>query len=190
MKNSIFTAALLLAGVSNVLAASSVDLSVTGAITPAACTPALSGGGVVDHGKISFSDLNPVPSRDTALPVASLALSVNCTAATLFAIKSSDNRGGTSAEPGAGLSSFGLGLVNGDKKVGWYTLKTSSSLADGVSQPVIESADGKVWFNAPEVPRSGSPIGCAPSTLAPAPIRTAAGTGHDIGSVDTDHDLA
>lgn len=150
MKNRIFTAALLLASVSNVLAASSVDLSVTGAITPSACTPALSGGGVVDHGKISFSDLNPVPSRDTALPVASLALSVNCTAATLFAIKSSDNRAGTSAEPGAGLSSFGLGLVNGDKKVGWYTLKTSSSLADGVSQPVIESADGKVWFNAPE----------------------------------------
>ncbi|ONH55214.1 Protein of unknown function [Pseudomonas cedrina] len=149
MKNSIFTAALLLASVSNVLAASSIDLSVTGAITPAACTPALSGGGVVDHGKISFSDLNKAWPYQTQLPVATLALSVNCSAATLFAVKSHDNRAGT-VSAGFDVSSFGLGLVNGDKKVGWYTLKMSNSLADGVPQSVIESVDGKTWFDAPE----------------------------------------
>ncbi|MDQ0650568.1 DUF1120 domain-containing protein [Pseudomonas cedrina] len=148
MKNSIFTAALLLAGVSNAWAASSVDLSVTGAITPAACTPALSAGGVVDLGKISVSDLNS--GRDTPLPPQSLALTVNCTAATLFAVKASDNRSGSSGDWGAGLSSFGLGLVDGDKKVGWYLLKMSNSLADGVSQPVIESMVGDVWLNAPD----------------------------------------
>ncbi len=150
MKKSLFTVALLLAGASTALAASSVDLTVTGAITPAACTPALSGGGVVDHGKISFSDLSNVWPYRTELPVASLALSVNCTAATLFAVKSSDNRAGSSGADGAGLSSFGLGLVNGDRKVGWYTLKMSNSSADGVARPLIESVDGKTWFDAPQ----------------------------------------
>ncbi|PNA52870.1 hypothetical protein C1Y14_34105, partial [Pseudomonas sp. MPR-R5B] len=41
------------------VAASSVDLTVTGLITPTACTPSLSANGVVDHGKISAKDLSP-----------------------------------------------------------------------------------------------------------------------------------
>ncbi|WP_256671205.1 DUF1120 domain-containing protein [Pseudomonas gelidaquae] len=49
----LISAALLLAGVSNVMAASSVDLGVVGVITPSACTPILSNNGVVDYGKIS-----------------------------------------------------------------------------------------------------------------------------------------
>ncbi|WP_330220783.1 DUF1120 domain-containing protein [Pseudomonas frederiksbergensis] len=46
------------------LAASSTDLTVTGTITPSACTPSLSGNGVVDYGKISARDLN----QDTSTP--------------------------------------------------------------------------------------------------------------------------
>ncbi|WP_256590845.1 MULTISPECIES: DUF1120 domain-containing protein [unclassified Pseudomonas] len=41
------------------MAASSVDLTVTGTITPAACMPSISNGGAIDLGKISAKDLNP-----------------------------------------------------------------------------------------------------------------------------------
>ena len=69
---------------SNVHAASSVDLRVTGSITPSACVPQLSSGGLIDYGKISVKDLR----WDKVMPVQRLQLSVNCDAATFFAIKS------------------------------------------------------------------------------------------------------
>lgn len=174
MKKSIITVALLSAMVGQAVAASSVDLSVTGSITPASCTPALSAGGVVDHGKISVKDLNPVPSYHTVLPLATLGLSVNCTASTLFAIKSTDNRVGSSAEPLGGISSFGLGLVNGDRKVGWYTLRMSNALGDGAARPVIESINGKVWFSTPDDSQIWQPDWMralnAGSDVSPAPL--------------------
>ena len=143
---NLMVAAIALAAVGQAMAASSVDLSVKGSITPAACTPTLSGGGVVDHGKISYSDLNR--SRDTKLPSVTMPLTVKCTASTLFAINTSDNRAGSSSEWSGGPSSFGLGFVNGDVKVGFYMLKMNNSKADGVPQAVIESADGATWFDA------------------------------------------
>lgn len=145
---NVMAAAIALGGVVPVLAASSVDVNVKGSITPAACTPALSGGGVVDHGKISRKDLNQgnVP---TALPVATLRLSVECAAPTLIAIKSRDNRAGSSGEEFIGKrENFGLGLVDGNKKVGWYLLKTLNGQADGVDRPMIESYDGASWSDA------------------------------------------
>ncbi|MCR4539250.1 DUF1120 domain-containing protein [Pseudomonas sp. 18.1.10] len=145
---NVMAAVIALGGVGQVLAASNVELNVNGRITPAACTPALSGGGVVDHGKISRKDLNPgnVP---TALPVATLRLSVECAAPTLIAIKSRDNRAGSSGEEFIGKrENFGLGLVDGDKKVGWYLLKTLNGQADGVDRPMIESDDGASWSDA------------------------------------------
>ncbi|HEC53920.1 MAG TPA: DUF1120 domain-containing protein [Gammaproteobacteria bacterium] len=143
---SLMTMAIALAGGGQAMAASSVDLSIKGSITPAACTPTLSNGGVVMHGKISYSDLNRYGA--TKLPTATIALSVNCTALTLFAIKPTDNREGSSSEWPGGPSSFGLGFVNGDAKVGFYSLKMNNSKADGVLQTVIESVDGETWFDA------------------------------------------
>lgn len=143
---SLMTTVIALASVGQAMAASSVDLSVKGSITPAACTPTLSGGGVVDHGKISYSDLNR--NGDTNLPTVTMPFTVNCTAPTLFAINTTDNRVGSSSEWSGGPSSFGLGFVNGDVKVGFYMLKMSNSKADGVPHVVIESADGKTWFDA------------------------------------------
>ena len=51
-------AALLLGTSSLTLAASSLDLTVKGIITPSACAPVVSGGGNVDFGKVSVKDLN------------------------------------------------------------------------------------------------------------------------------------
>lgn len=143
---NVMVAAIALGGVGQVLAASSVDLTVKGSITPAACTPTLSGGGVVDHGKISRKDLDQ-SNKPTVLPVATLRLNIECSSPTMIAIKSRDNRVGSSGEDTPGQPNFGLGLV-GDKKVGWYLLKTANGQADGVDRPMIESNDGTSWSDA------------------------------------------
>ena len=139
-------AAALLLGTSSVMAASSVDLRVVGKITPSACTPALSNGGVVDHGKISAQDL--AAWGPTVLPEASMELSITCDAPTLIAVKSTDNRAGTAADSSGSPSMFGLGLASGDQRIGWYTLAMNEISADDVPGMPIESVEGNVWFDA------------------------------------------
>lgn len=100
------------------MAASTVDLNVNGRITPVACTPILSAGGLVDFGKISQQDLNL--TSGTRLPVKSLTLTVNCNGAARYALRMRDNRDGT-----AHVNSeiyYGLGLDSSGNKVGVYSL--------------------------------------------------------------------
>ena len=153
MKQSLtlLVTAIVLAAISPVHAASDNDLSVKGVITPSACTPVLSADGVVDHGKISAQDRDKYGL--SPLPDVTLQLAINCAAQTLIAIKSKDNRPGTNATypPTHGdTTSFGLGLTSDGKKVGNYRLQMRNSTADGNSRGVIESTDGKTWFNAPD----------------------------------------
>ncbi|MGU9855965.1 DUF1120 domain-containing protein [Pseudomonas sp. LF245] len=99
-------------------AASTVDLAVTGLITPMACTPLLSSGGLVDFGKISRNDLNL--TNGTRLPHKYLTLTVNCNAAGRFALRMRDNRDGT-----AHVNSeifYGLGLDISGNKIGVYSV--------------------------------------------------------------------
>ncbi|ARB26335.1 DUF1120 domain-containing protein [Pseudomonas tolaasii] len=99
-------------------AASTVDLAVTGLITPMACTPLLSGGGLVDFGKISRNDLNL--TNGTRLPHKYLTLTVNCNAPGRFALRMRDNRDGT-----AHVNSeifYGLGLDTSGNKIGVYSV--------------------------------------------------------------------
>ncbi len=136
--------ALLITGTAPVFAASTVDLTVKGIITPNACTPVLSGGGVIDHGKISAKDLNT--DKMTLLPKASLQMTVTCDAAALFALKATDNRAGSAAAGGY----FGLGLINGTQKLGTYNLNMGSStnppVADGeVVQSIASWDNGTTW---------------------------------------------
>ncbi len=119
---SLLSSALLLAMNSSVFAASSVDLTVKGLITPSACTPSLPGN--VDFGKIAAKDLNQ--DSYTPLEKKSLQLSVNCDAATLFAIHPLDNRAGSAAYG----ASFGLGLINENQKLGVYQLTFSNPAAE------------------------------------------------------------
>ncbi|MCU1760554.1 DUF1120 domain-containing protein [Pseudomonas sp. 14P_8.1_Bac3] len=145
-KLSYLTAVVCLAAASNVSAASSTDLSVKGTITPAACVPQLSNGGVVDHGKISIKDLPGSIGAIKPLPNVTLQLSVSCDAATFFAVKSTDNRKNTAADNS--ISSFGLGLGENDQKLGLYTLRMENALADGAQASLVESVDGTTWFLA------------------------------------------
>lgn len=141
--NTLF-AALLLSSAGNVLAASSVDLTVKGLITPSACEPTLSNGGVVDIGKISAKDLNA--DRPTGLTNPSLQLTVTCDAATLMAMELTDNRAGSNYEDFIGY--YGLGLINGSEKLGDMEMRIINPVADSVAAQMISSQDGGLtWYN-------------------------------------------
>jgi type 1 fimbria pilin len=138
---SLLTAALLLTGASSAFAASSTDLTVTGLITPASCTPSLVDGGVVDYGKLSAKDLNPTAS--TPLDEKTIRLTVNCDASTPFAISTIDNRKETPI-PSSNIN-FGLGEINGTEKLGYYNLRLVNPVAD-VPVTTLQSRDnGGTW---------------------------------------------
>ena len=129
-------ASLLLANASTALAASQIDLSVTGVITPKACTPGLSDGGTVDHGKLTSRDLNQ--DRDTLLPRNTLRLNVQCEGSTLFALTTIDNRHGTAVIP----NHHGLGTTPNDENLGSVSLTLNNPVADTQAVRTIVSLDG------------------------------------------------
>lgn len=114
------------------MAASSVDLSVKGLIAPVACTPVLSGGGLIDFGKISQQDLNL--ATGTRLPLKYLTLTVSCNGASRYTLRMRDNRDGT-----AHVNSeiyYGLGLDSSGNKVGVYSVSVDpkQTVADALPQ--------------------------------------------------------
>lgn len=134
-------ASVLLLNSATAFAASSVDLTVKGLIVPSACTPSLSGGGVIDHGKISAKDLNP--DNPTVIGNHTLVMAVNCDAAIQFAVHSIDNRASSGI-----TSNYGLGFVNDTQKLGGYSLTLANPIAeDGVVvQPIASNDQGNTWF--------------------------------------------
>lgn len=130
-------AAALLASAGNAVAASSVDLTVKGTITPSACKPSLSNGGVYDIGKLSAKDLNS--ETFTRLERHTMQFEVSCEAPTLIALESKDNRHGSEFQDDG---NFGLGLINGTEKLGSFAVVMPNATADGVPVRVIESMDG------------------------------------------------
>ena len=80
------------------LCASQVDVTLTGSITPSACTPTLSPSGVVDHGRVPARSLNQY--EFTELPARTLDLSVTCNHSVLFVLVGVDNRADSSVGPG------------------------------------------------------------------------------------------
>lgn len=128
-------------------AASTSDLSVKGSITPSACEPLISGGGVVDFGKISVGSLNA--DQFTALPNQSLHLSVRCEGATFFTLNTVDNRAGTSANHDYW---HGLGMTPNNEKIGGSSFHLYTPVADGVAARIINSNDGGVsWIPASQL---------------------------------------
>lgn len=141
-RNLLLTA--LLASSGHTVAASSIDLSVKGTITPSACVPALSNGGTYDLGKISARDLNA--DKPTQLRGQYPQLTVTCEGATLMAVQARDNREGSDFI--GSVDYFGLGLINGSEKLGAMTLRLSNPVADGAASRIIDSEDGgKTWNN-------------------------------------------
>jgi hypothetical protein len=124
------------------LAASSADLTITGLITPVACTPTFPSGGVIDLGKISSGDLNM--DRNTLVGSHPLTLTVNCSAPATFAINPIDNNPGTTIGDW-----FGLGLTDDGEKLGFFYPKILRASADATAADPIESNDsGATWAKA------------------------------------------
>ncbi|NWC74511.1 DUF1120 domain-containing protein [Pseudomonas sp. P7759] len=149
MKDSLtaLAGALLIAHGTVALAASSVDLSVKGSITPSACTPSLSDGGVVDYGKISAQDLNP--TGVTELPKAFFKLAVNCEGRSLFGLAAQDNRSSVAGSS----ASFVLGRISPTNWIGTYFLSMANLVADDPSAYPIYSVDnGSTWLFDPDKP--------------------------------------
>ncbi|KRP64255.1 DUF1120 domain-containing protein [Pseudomonas orientalis] len=166
---SLLSSALFLALTSSAFAASSVDLAVKGSIVPSACTPALSEGGVVDYGKIAAKDLNV--DTETSLPTKALQFSVSCDAATLVAVRTMDNRTGSSSGV-LDSEKFGLGLINnGTEKLGYMGVRflNSSLIVDDAPAGSLSSRkkegpwmSSRYWaheiYLTPTVPGGTTPI--------------------------------
>ncbi|ARB26343.1 DUF1120 domain-containing protein [Pseudomonas tolaasii] len=143
MKDSLIALAgvLLIAHGTLALAASSVDLSVKGAITPSACTPSLSNGGLVDYGKISAQDLDP--TGVTELPRTLFKLAVNCEGSSLFALDAQDNR---SSIAGPAIS-FVLGRISPTNWIATYFLTMENVVTDDpTAYPIYSLDNGSTWI--------------------------------------------
>ncbi|MBT2372111.1 DUF1120 domain-containing protein [Pseudomonas fluorescens] len=135
------SAGLLLVGSASTFAASTVDLTVKGLIVPSACTPELSRGGVIDHGKISAKDLQT--DKPTLIGTHVMTLVMVCDSAISVALHSIDNRSGSSLLP----TGYGLGLINSDQKLGWFTLMLRNAVADTAQvQPIASQDGGNTWY--------------------------------------------
>lgn len=175
MKTKSFAAFILLAAVvfaAPALPAQSINVSVIGTVTPAACLPTLAGGGVVDYGNIPASGLNM--STFNVLPSKAVAFSVTCAAPMRIAISTIDNRL-ASVVPGAAAAlvpglldsyNFGLGTVSG-ANVGGYTLTFGTFTIDGSQMQSLTSMNGGTnWFVASPLVSSGHLLSWGISAVA------------------------
>lgn len=135
----------LLGLVGSTHAASTAELTVTGLITPMACTPVFSAGGRVDFGKISQQDLNQ--AKPTMLALKTMTLTVSCNSAGRYALRMRDNRDGT-----AYVNSeiyYGFGLDGSGGKIGVYSLKFDPKQTVADALPVIygteSTTNGVAW---------------------------------------------
>ncbi|MCT4704950.1 DUF1120 domain-containing protein [Enterobacteriaceae bacterium H11S18] len=145
MQKTVCALAVLAATTTSVMAAESVDVKVTGTVSPSACTPTLSGGGLVDYGTIKASTISA--DAYTVLDWKSLNFNIHCDAPAKVAVKAVNNRpntaaGVTESPSGAGPSPVqlqpemptsavvGLGMAD-TAKIGGYTLQLTDAKVDG-----------------------------------------------------------
>ncbi|HBU6133174.1 TPA: DUF1120 domain-containing protein [Enterobacter chuandaensis] len=154
-------ASVLAVAASSAMAASSIDIQVTGKIVPASCTPTFtSGGGIADYGTMKVASLNS--TKATALAdVKIIPISITCEDATRIGVTFNDAHA-DSAPTGdvpvafidldfetSARNTAGLGMYNG-KKIGAYSLGIQSEAGTvtndaGDNLYPIFSKDGASW---------------------------------------------
>lgn len=155
MKKSVL-ALVVMAASGHAMAADSVDVKVIGTITPAACTPTLSGGGTVDYGNIKALSLDA--ANYTKLDVKTIDLAINCDAPTKVALTAINGRPNTMAgavETDAGatppvslIANNGVGLGMADSaKIGGYVIAYGAPVADGVAVSTLYAAVNSSTWN-------------------------------------------
>lgn len=176
MKNTMLLCALFIALTAsmNIHAADTAELKVKGTVRPAACTLTLGGGGTVDYGHITNSQLSG--SKPTKLPPKTIPYSVNCpNGGAIIGVMLTDNRK-ASVVKGMIISTegdnFGLGTVNG-KNLGVFIVGTNTTdlRIPGHDNPwapyeLSSINGGQSWW-----PR-GYPVGSYPASLPPNVMRS------------------
>lgn len=127
---NLFAVAALVSVMPAAFAASTVDLTVSGTIIPASCTPVLSATDI-NFGKISSADLLPDELNNRIGKNIRTTLSVNCSSPTIYGLRGIDNRS-TSVIPTGFHSPYGLGFTPNGEKLGGHHLEilAGSSLID------------------------------------------------------------
>ena len=150
---------LLLTNIGPAIAASFVDITVTGRVTPDACHVTLSDEGTVDHGKIPSHTLSS--TEFTVLPSRLLELNVQCSRPMLFALVGLDNRAESSLAPGF-FYGLGRNIHVPAERLGSVALSYRNPMGDAQTLQVLASTDsGETWSPEPNAyPKSY--IGFAP----------------------------
>ncbi|ROL62768.1 hypothetical protein BHU25_24150 [Pseudomonas vranovensis] len=126
---------------------STAELALQWQIQPAACTPLLSQGGVVDYGKISLQSLNS--DKRTRLPTRQLNLSIQCDSPARYALLMQDNRDGTAVVDS--LNFYGLGRDASENKIGLYEVQIDPLHISADQLPAVyvtQSTRGTGWSTA------------------------------------------
>ncbi|MGS0742723.1 DUF1120 domain-containing protein [Glaciimonas sp. GG7] len=126
----------------HVLAATTAELIVKSTIIPSGCTVEFSNS-VLDYGDIPAETLSPIAV--TELKPLSTTFTITCNAATKIQYRLEDNR---QASIPIGLAEgnhvYGLGMQNGDGKIGYYSIdiEPDSAKGDGMPATSIYNASG------------------------------------------------
>lgn len=118
------------------------ELTLNTAFTPAACTPRLGEGGLIDFGRISAQQLS---LSDATRFTRSLSLNVSCDSPTRFAFKATDNRAGSQrlVQALARGSQFGLGFGPQRAALGSFIARIGAdALGDGKPLSALQGAPG------------------------------------------------
>ncbi|MFK8332858.1 DUF1120 domain-containing protein [Pseudomonas sp. BJa5] len=134
--------------------ASTAELALHWQIQPAACTPTLSQGGIVDYGRITSQSLNS--DRRTRLPTRQLSLSIQCDSPARYALRMHDNRDGSSLVNS--LIFYGLGYDASDNRIGLYEVQFDPQHITADQLPRVfltqSTAGGIGWSDSGSAPRS------------------------------------
>ncbi|RFD27927.1 hypothetical protein CER19_16760 [Pseudomonas sp. GL93] len=140
-------ALLCLATLADARAASAVDLTVSGRVTPDACHIELTNDGIIEHGKIPAHSLNI--DEFTVLPSQLLELHVLCARPMLFALVGIDNRADSSLAPDF---FYGLGRNTHapEERLGSVALAYRNAVGDAQPMQVLASINyGETWSPDP-----------------------------------------
>lgn len=128
--------------------ANTAELSISGTITPATCTPSFSDSGVVDHGDINPASL--LPTEFNALQRKTVQLNITCDAPAAFAVYVRDNRSSSvpsgieAALSGPTTAMLGLGAV-GTHRIGAYMLSFDPDSFTSDMQPIHRATKAGAW---------------------------------------------
>lgn len=114
------------------------DLKVNGKLVVPVCTVSATDDGVYNIGKVSATTVKP--SGNTVLASMTKTWTITCDAQTYLNFSHTDNRADSAST--VDNPYFGLGNVNGNGKIGFYTVDLSNASVDGKTTNLFHSKNG------------------------------------------------